>query len=137
MTAINHAASEPQYLLRRKDPTGRVVEPGLVYFPRYDEQYKALAELARPEDWGEAWVVLRKYLDYTVHQLLREGKVMTADTSRGDAVMAFNTGLLTPDTRPIFCFATQNHNELEQAQPWYFTRWGVDFAGAELLYLHG
>lgn len=124
MTAID-VADQPRFLFRRKDASGRVTERGLVFFPRYGGHYEDLAALARPENWGLDWVILRKYLDYTVHQLLREGKVVEAETNKGDAVMAFNTGLLTADTRPIFCFATRNHLAVDDPQPWHFTRWAV------------
>ncbi len=125
MTAIDLTDREPRFLLRRKDASGGVTDPGLVFFPGYDEKFADLAAIARPENWGEDWVILRKYLNYTVHQLLREGKVIEAETTKGEAVMTFNTGLLTADTRPIFCFATRNHTPMEGAQPWYFTRWAV------------
>jgi hypothetical protein len=115
-----------QFLFRRKDPaTGEIADPGLAYFPDIEKALSALEETARAEDWGANRGVLHNYLNYTVHQLLREGKLVEGTDTTGLRVAAFNTGLLTDATQPIFGFLTQNRNEFDGAQTWYFTRWAV------------
>jgi hypothetical protein len=123
---MTDANPTPHFLFRRKDHgTDEVLDPGLAFVPDVTLALADLEQMARREDWGENRSVLRNYLNYTVHQLVREGKIVEAVDNHGRPVAAFNTGLLNDDVRPIFGFLTRNNNVLSDAQPWYFTRWTV------------
>jgi hypothetical protein len=115
-----------EFLFRRKDhTTGHVRDRGLVFFPDIDKALAALEGIAHTEDWGTNRSVLHNYLNHTVRQLLREQKVIEATSQNGPPVAAFNTGLLTPDTQPIYGYLTQNYIDVDDAQAWYFGRWAL------------
>lgn len=124
------SSKSAQWLFRRMDRSSRAtLDAGLAFFPDIDDALEALAKLARPEPWGPNRSLLRNYLDYTVHQLLREGKLVEG-IDHGEPVAAFNTGLLTDDTRPIFGFLSTNkvdpsRSSVEDPQRWFFGRWAV------------
>lgn len=123
MTTINPG---PRFFFRRKDSeTGDVVDPGLAFVPDITKALTDLAQMARREDWGDNHSVLYNYINYTVYELVAEGKIVEATDAQGRPVAAFNTGLLTNEVQPVLGFLTQNRTEVPLAQPWYFTRWAV------------
>lgn len=101
-----------------------------------DEAYGVLAALAEPEDWslphdeeGTATArdelrLLRNYVKYTFLQLRQEGKLAQGVNQDGDAVTAFNTGLVTPRQQEIYAlFRKQREDALTE---WLFTDWVRD-----------
>lgn len=73
------AQPQAHFLFRRKDAvTGEILDPGLAFVPDIERSLTSLEELARDENWGSNRSVLHNYLNYTVHQLVREGKVVEA-----------------------------------------------------------
>ena len=119
-------SATPHFFFRRKDyETDEIHDPGLAFVPDIAQALADLEQMARREDWGENRSVLFNYVNYTVHQLVSEGKIVEAVDNHGRPVAAFNTGLLNADVRPIFGYLTRNNNVLPDAQPWYFTRWTV------------
>jgi hypothetical protein len=114
-----------RFLFRRKDSSGEIVDPGVAFVPDIERTLAILDEMARDEDWGDNRSVLHNYLNYTVHQLVTEAKLLVSTDDRGQAVAAFNTGLLTSETQPIYGFLAENRNELADAQEWFFVRWAV------------
>jgi len=120
-----NAISSPKWLFRRTDQDGNVTDRGLAYVPDIPKTLNSLAAMAAPEDWGRDGEGLHNYLNYTVHKLLDEGKIVEASDDKGEPVAAFATGLLTPDTQMIYAFVTRNRNDLAAAQDWFFVRWAV------------
>lgn len=122
---MNTSKGPAQFLFRRKDSSGEIVDPGVAFVPDIDRTLALLEEMARDEDWGDSRSVLHNYLNYTMHQLVTEGKLVVSTDDRGQAVAAFNTGLLTDETQPIYGFLVENRNEFADAQEWFFVRWAV------------
>lgn len=92
------------------------------FFPRTNDCYQALAELAEREDWsgtdntGTTNIILKNYIKYTYERLRIQGKIVVS-TNR--AYATFNTGLLTPEFEEIFGIFEKN----EGRQLWCFKNW--------------
>ncbi len=81
-------------------------------------QYKALSELALPENWyygtnestdSDEFPILRNYLNYTFKRLCYEQKVVIRkDEERNEEYAAFNTGLVDKKYEYIYALFKQN-----------------------------
>jgi len=98
----------------------------LMFIPHIDDRLADLAGLAEPEEWAyhntpsdHPQPILYNYLHYTYRRLAEESKIGVSDDAQ---MIAFNTGLVTPNQEPLYALA--NHNHLPEArQPWHFQTW--------------
>jgi len=98
----------------------------LMFIPHIDDRLEELVDLAEKEEWAyhktpsdHAKPIIYNYLHYTHRRLAEEGKIVASDDAQ---LIAFNTGLVTPNQEPLYVIA--NHNHLPEArQPWHFQGW--------------
>jgi hypothetical protein len=99
----------------------------LIYFPDADSKWKDLKIDAEEEDWGgieedengHVLPMLHNYLSYTYKRLAQQGKI---EISKDGQYLSFNTGLVSRNQEPIFCYCSVNRNE-GASQPWFFNGW--------------
>jgi hypothetical protein len=98
----------------------------LIFFPAMDEKLDELARLAEDEEWeyqnsndSHHKPILFNYLQCTYQRLREEDKLVISD--EGQAII-FNTGLVTGNQEPLFCYATTNRNQ-NAHQNWHFSAW--------------
>ena len=85
----------------------------MVHFNDLEKDIKALAQLARKEDWcyhnsKDHYIILKIYLQYTFYRLVTQKKIKVDEKS---GFACFNTGLVTNDYEPIYAVLLKNQDK--------------------------
>jgi hypothetical protein len=96
----------------------------LVWFPNR-AWWDDLAAIAAPENWydgrRERPGILISYIKYYTRRVREEGRWLETESEAGETLAAFDTGLLSRRSEPIY--AVLEANRMADRQPWVHKEW--------------